>query len=233
MDKATAIDKIRKCMALSTSAEPYEAAAALRQAQKLMEQFQVDHAELLAAGVTEQWARSGATKVPPRWEVSLASLVARAFSCEIIFTRRLNSPCTAFLGGYAIIGAAPAPEVAAYTFKVLARQIKSARMRYMKVALKRHRKNRLAAADQFCAGWVTAVRGLIASVAPTAAQVQAIEAYARANYAETSKLVQSNRQLSGPRTSEHGAIGYIVGQQAQLHRGVAGAASGQLLLEAP
>lgn len=233
MDKATAIDKIRKCLALSASAEPHEAAAALRQAQKLMEQHQVDHTELLAAGVTEHWARSCATKVPPRWEVALASLVAGAFSCEIIFTRRLNSPCTAFLGGYAIIGTAPAPEVAAYTFKVLARQLKAARVRYMQVALKRHRKNRVAAADQFCVGWVVAVRGLVAAMAPTAAQVLAIDAYTRVNYAKTSSLAPSNRQLTGPRTTEHGAIGYIVGQQAQLHRGVAGAASELPLLEAP
>lgn len=231
MDKATAIDKIRKCMALSTSAEPHEAAAALRQAQKLMEQFQVDHSELLAAGVTEYWARSCAPRVPPRWEVALASLVARAFCCEIIFTRRLNGAATAILGGYALIGAAPAPEIAAYTFKVLARQLKAARVRYMQVALKRHRKNRVAAADQFCVGWVIAVRGLVAAMAPTAAQVLAIDAYKRVNYAETSKLAPSNRQLSGPRA--HGAIGFIVGQQAQLHRGVGGAASGQMLLEAP
>lgn len=233
MDKATAIDKIRKCMALSTSAEPHEAAAALRQAQKLMEQFQVDHSELLVAGVTEQWARSCATRVPPRWEVALASLVARSFCCEIIFTRRLNGPGTAILGGYALIGAAPAPEVAAYTFKVLARQLKAARVRYIQVALKRHRKNRVAAADQFCVGWVYAVRGLVAAMAPTAAQVLAIDAYKRVNYAETSKLAPSNRQLSGPRATEHGAIGFIVGQQAQLHRGVGGSSSGQMLLETP
>ena len=37
MDKKTAIDKIRKCLALSKSAEPHEAAAAMRQAQKAMD----------------------------------------------------------------------------------------------------------------------------------------------------------------------------------------------------
>lgn len=220
MDKKTAINKIRKCLALAKSGEPHEAAAALRQAQKLMEQHGVEHPDLLAAGVAEEWTKSCSSKVPPRWEVALASVVAVAFGCDFIFSRRVNSAETRIVGGYVFICAAPAPEVASYTFTVLSRQLKKARVEYIRVALKRHRKNKVAAADQFCVGWVRAVRGLIASVAPTADLVKAIEAYKRANYAETTKLASRDRQLTGPRTRDHAVYGFIAGQHAQLNRGV-------------
>ena len=46
MDRAKALDRIRKCMALSKSPNEHEAAAALRQAQALMRKFQVEADEV-------------------------------------------------------------------------------------------------------------------------------------------------------------------------------------------
>lgn len=54
MDKNTAIDKIKKCLALSKSDNPHEAAAALRQAQKLMALYKVDALDVSLADVTEE-----------------------------------------------------------------------------------------------------------------------------------------------------------------------------------
>lgn len=231
MDKKTAIDKVRKCMALAKSSNPHEAAAAMRQAQKLMEQFGIEHPDLLAAGVSEEWAKSGATKTPTRYEVVLASAVASAFSCEIVFTSRLSGTGMDIDGGYAFIGVAPSPEVASYTFTVLLRQLKRARSAYMATALKRHTKNKTAAADQFCEGWVIAVRNLIAQVAPTAEQREAIDTYMRINYAQTS-VCEPRERLGGNRmaTHNHRHSGYVEGKTATLNRGVGSAASAVALL---
>lgn len=220
MDKETAINKIRKCLALAKSGEPHEAAAAMRQAQKLMEQFGVEHPELLAAGVAEDWTKSGATKTPPRYEVGLASMVAGAFTCELVFSRKLNNTATGIAGGYSFIGVAPSPEVAAYTFSVLRRQVLKARTEYTQTALKRHRKNKTAAADLFCLGWITAVRRLIAEIAPTAEQTQAIEAYMRINHGKLTTLEPRNRELSSRDTNNHARNGFIEGKSATLNRGV-------------
>lgn len=46
MDKSKALDKIKKCLALSKSSNPHEAAAALRQAQKLMHAHDITEREL-------------------------------------------------------------------------------------------------------------------------------------------------------------------------------------------
>lgn len=112
MDRKTAVAKIRKCLNLARSAEAHEAAAALRQAQKLMAGFEIAEHELADAGVDEAWVKSSASARPARFEVRLASMVAGAFGCEIVFTRRLNESGTKIIGGYAFIGVAPAEQVA-------------------------------------------------------------------------------------------------------------------------
>lgn len=231
MDKQTAIDKIRKCLALGKSSEPHEAAAALRQAQKLMEQFGIDQPELMAAGVSEGWAKSGATKTPTRYEVMLASTIASAFSCGLVFCRRLTKTASGIEGGYAFIGAEPAPDVATYTYTVLRRYLIKARSAYIKTALKRYSKNRTAAADMFCEGWIVAVRGLIVAVAPTAEQSRAIDAYMRINHAKTSVLtpreVTHGKNVS---THDHKYSGYVAGKSVSLNKGVSSGATVARLL---
>jgi hypothetical protein len=221
MDKKTAIEKIRKCLALAKSGEPHEAAAALRQAQKLIERFRIEHPELLEAGVSECWAKSGASKTPTRYEVVLASAVAGAFACEMLFSRQLSKCHTRIDGGYSFIGIAPSSDIAAYTFTVLLRQLKRSRVTYIKTALKRLRKNKTAAADQFCEGWVIAVRNLIASVSPLPEQKLAIETYVRVNYARTRSLeARKPQEVKRLSVVGHRSNGYEQGQSATLNRGV-------------
>lgn len=230
MDKQTAINKIRKCLALAKSSEPHEAAAALRQAQKLAEQFCVDHPELLAAGVTEDWSKSSAMKVPPQFEVNLASAVAGAFGCELLFSRRLNGRETNIVGGYMFIGVAPSPEIAAYTFSVLGRQLRKARTAYIKTHLKRHTKTKTAAADMFCKGWVIAVRRLVVPTSPSDDQVEAIGAYMRINHAQTMTMEPRSRAVTNAsRASDHVHHGIVAGKNASLNRGVGGAPETALL----
>lgn len=219
MDKETAIKKIQKCMALAKSSEPHEAAAALRQAQKLMEQFGVEHPELLAAGVSEEWSKSASSKTPSRYEVHLASMVCDVFGCDLMFSRRLGKSGFSIDGGYSFIGTPPSPEVAAYTFAVLRRQLTKARNEYIKAALKRHRKNKTAAADQFCQGWVMAAHRQISAAQRTAEQDEAISAYKRIYYAETTKLDPRVRELKN-NADEHRFNGWREGSKARVFQGM-------------
>lgn len=221
MDKEAAIKKIHKCLALASSSEPHEAAAAMRQAQTLMKQFGVEHPELLAAEVSEDWAKSSASKTPTRYEVVLASTVAGAFGCDLVFCRRLDKSGFAIEGGYAFIGVTPSPEVASYTYAVLRRQLLKARARYVKAALKRYSKNKTSAADLFCEGWIVAVRRLIAAVAPTAEQARAIDAYMRINHAALSALAPREApNAKSLNAMDHKGSGYMEGQLARLDRSV-------------
>ena len=62
MTRDEALDKIKKCLALAASPEAHEAAAALRQAQKLMAQFGLTETDVTLADVGE--VRQQAQNVP-------------------------------------------------------------------------------------------------------------------------------------------------------------------------
>ncbi|KVR89530.1 DUF2786 domain-containing protein [Burkholderia vietnamiensis] len=224
MDKKTAIEKIRKCLALAKSQEPHEAAAAMRQAQSLMRTFGIEHPEMVAAGIEESWAKSAATSRPPRYEVGLASVIAEAFGCELLFSKRVNDSHTKIVGGYVFIGVAPASEVAQYTFAVLARQLRAARADYIVTRLKRcGQKNKIARADVFCLGWVTAVRRLVDKKVTDQGELALIAAYMRANYATTVELRDVER-LPTKRvdSSEDRYRGYEAGSSVRIRDAVAG-----------
>ncbi|WP_321933818.1 DUF2786 domain-containing protein [Burkholderia cenocepacia] len=229
MDRKTAIAKIRKCLALSRSSEPHEAAAALRQAQKLMEQFGIDHPELLAAGASEEWSKSGAANRPVRYEVALAGVVADAYGCELLFTRRLNDACTDIVGGYMFVGVAPAPDVAKYTFDVFARQLRAARRAYIQTKLRRcGPKNKTARADEFCEGWVYAVRMQMQNAIRPDEHTAMIDAYMRANHAQVRELETRSREVAGRRSTDDHWHGVEQGRSAVVRPGVGASDSRRL-----
>jgi hypothetical protein len=187
MDQNKAIEKIRKCLALAGSSNPHEAAAAMRQAQALMEKFQVDSADLLAAEATEEGCRSGAKSRPASWETSLANLVSKAFGCHLLFEETWSA------GSWKFIGVAPGPEIASYTMAVLLREVRKARNSYIAEKLKRCKTaTKTKRADLFCNGWVRAVWEKVHAFAGEKPQA-AIDAYLAKQYSELGKLESLNR----------------------------------------
>lgn len=66
MTRDEALQKIKKCLALAASPEQHEAAAAMRQAQKLMQQFGLSEVDVSLADVSE--AGQKAVNAPlPLW----------------------------------------------------------------------------------------------------------------------------------------------------------------------
>lgn len=80
MDKQKALDKIKKCLALSRSANEYEAAQALKHAQALMAQYGVNESDVALADVSE--CERKAPKTAPKWHWALVHLCGQAFGCE-------------------------------------------------------------------------------------------------------------------------------------------------------
>jgi hypothetical protein len=158
MNREEAILKIKKCLALAKSANENEAAIALRQAQSLMREFQIDP-ELL--DIVEASCESKATKIPQAWEASLVLIIARAMQCKPIFSS--GSSTWGIKASWTFIGVDPAPEVASYTFDVLYRQVIRSRKNFIEATLKRVtvKKNKVRRADLFCEGWVDSVKHLI------------------------------------------------------------------------
>ena len=115
------IDKIYKCLRLSESGNPNEAALALRQASSLMKKHGISDAQVMAAEVNEGTAQAGERYNPPFWALALATLVAEAFECRNLILRQYGkSPEFRFIGlGFKA-------EVATYSYIVLHRHLSRA-----------------------------------------------------------------------------------------------------------
>lgn len=153
MDKEKVLNRIKKCLALSKSANEHEAALALKQAQALMRKYSVNDEDIALLDIREHICTSKTDQNIPGWQVMLANVVASAFGCEW------------YLGGtwrdrrIHYYGIGNKAELAAYGYEVLLHQVKDARKEYIATALKRVRlaKNKTYRADEFCKGWILSV----------------------------------------------------------------------------
>lgn len=223
-DREKIIDKIKKCLALSASSNEHEAATALRQACKMMEAHGVSDVEIQAADASEHHQRAGAQRTPSNWETRLASRIADAFGCRIVFAPAvfLIRPSASWV----YIGCGAAPEVAGYAFEVLHRQCKRAREQYIKARLKRCKPGtKTRRADLFCEGWVGVAIDKVEAFAGNEQQSAAIEAYVATNYPALGNL--NSRDRNGDRSlRDHEysdfMTGRLSGRDAELNRGVGG-----------
>ncbi|MQY50773.1 DUF2786 domain-containing protein [Rhodocyclus gracilis] len=228
------IAKIRKCLALSASANEHEAEAALRQARKLMETHGVADLDIAAAEAAERRAKAGAKAKPAQWEASLAILTGEAFGCRVIFSQGWDRAKWEPIGEWAFIGTGAAPEIAQYAFSVLLRQVRRARSEHIKIKLKRCKtETKTRRADLFCEGWVDGVSRALGAFASSDAGSSAIEAFVAKRYGALDSLEARDRN-AGRKLHDHeyddAQAGHCSGRQAELNRGVGGG-SAPLALE--
>ncbi|WP_418648853.1 DUF2786 domain-containing protein [Thauera butanivorans] len=216
------LDKIRKCMALAQSGSEHEAATALRQAQRLMELHKISQAEMLAAGVHESKSKACAVARPAAWESDLATHIAAAFGCKLIFS---SSSWGWGEAQWVFIGLPPANEIAAYSLEVLLRQALKARREFIGSTLKRTKKkaNKTRRADLFSAGWVHTACAQVGALTPPEGATEAIQAYIQLKHPSLGELSTTDRN-AGRNWSDKDQDAYHAGRSAgrgaQLHQGV-------------
>ena len=218
-ERKSIIEKIKKCLELAKSSNEHEAATALRQAQKLMQAYDISDLDIEHADIQEEGARAGASQKPARWECGLAGRVADAFGCSVYLS--VNYP----VGRWVFVGAAPSGEIACYAFEVMYRQIKRARAEYIKTALKRCTTTRTRRADLFCEGWVMSATQLVEGFAGNETTKGRITAYLEHKRNLTSfegRNRNAGRNLT-VRECDDVAAGNRAGRDAELNRGVDGA----------
>lgn len=220
MKREDALKKIKKCLALSRSAESHEAAAALRQAQKLMEQFNLQEGEIALADVREVRAKA-VSAAANLWEVRLANLVADAFGCEK-FSQLVGAYNAA--GNwirsryYVFVGVDAAADVAGYAFEVLSRQCARDRLAH----IGRQPKNckaitKTARGDAFAKGWVLAVQALVERFSRSTANETLLLQYLEAKHPDLAN--EKTRDATRARKTDlgHYMAGHKAGEKAQLH----------------
>ncbi|WP_372400263.1 DUF2786 domain-containing protein [Azospirillum sp. HJ39] len=218
-ERTRRIDRVRKLLAVARDpgATEHEAATALAMAQRLMEDFGISDQECRARDACEnQTERGTRANEPPKWEDDLAGLIGRAFACDLIFLAS---------GKWAFIGIDPLPEVAAYAFDVLHRQLSRARRTYIAEKLKRVtvRANKVRRADLFCDGWVAGVARKVNRMVRRPEDGDAIKAYTALAYPSLTELSPRDRNADrNLRDYEHRdwQSGRRDGQSAELNAGV-------------
>lgn len=225
MTRDDALKKIKKCLALSRSANEAEAGIALRQAQALMAQYNLREQDVSLSDVGEAKARASSTAANA-WELRLVRLVANAFGCEQFaqITGDYNSAGNFTRKRFWVfVGIGGAHEVAAYACEVLVRQC--ARQRLAHIAKQpRNCKTitKTVRGDQFATGWVAGVEDKVQAFAQPAGDKRLLLAYIEREHGEMEQGSVRNTLKGRKMDLGHFAAGFRAGESAQLQRGIGG-----------
>lgn len=221
------IDKIKKCLRLAKSDNPGEAAAALRQAQKLMAKHNLSSSDIELSDVESVHAK-GESKAynPPAWVHYLRTVVAHAFGVEPI--GEVSYRAGSYRNKVMFIGLGGKPEAAAYAYEVLYRQLNKDRKEYLKGLRERRRGVATKQADLFAQSWVRMVKDKVAEVAMTEKEQGLVKSWVDERYNTETQNLRTRK------VTTHGDLaaleaGAEAGSRAQLHQGVGGSAGPALL----
>lgn len=177
MNRLQAIVKIKKCLRLSTSTNELETVKALKQAQILMQQFDVIDIDMQLSKIKESGLKVPASM--PRWRHTLFEVCLLVFGVYGYIRKEISASSGEKIVQFRFYGISPKPELATYAYKVILRQLHCARRKYMEEELSQVRltKNKTYRADQFCEGWVLAVKSMVKKFAIREPEQQQLEAY--------------------------------------------------------
>lgn len=213
-DREKAIDKVKKCLRLAESSEPWEAAAAMRQAQKLMQtlnitEMDLDSSEVIGEVVKTKEAFGGCTYL-----ARLSRLIATAFACEAIW--EAGNGISRTRANIRYIGPRNRVQLAVYAHRVIDRAIRAGWAEYL---MDNPRKQQKPGARQaFRLAFLTGVESQVHKIAPTEAEGRQINAYLQVKYG-TSLSQFTNKK---PQAIDYDAYcaGADAAQDFQLHRPV-------------
>ena len=232
MNREDALKKIKKCLALSRSANEHEAAAALRQAQSLMREHGLREQDVSLADVAEVKVKACSTAANA-WELRLVRVIAEAFGCETFgqlsghYNGAGNFVRTRH---WVFVGMHSAPAVAGYACEVLARQCAKARLAHIGKQPKNCKPiTKTARGDAFAMGWVLGAERLVERFAQPEADKALLITYIEQQHGELEEGKVRNTAKARKTDWGHYSAGHLSGENAQLHRGVGGTAAQGLL----
>lgn len=216
MNKEKILDKIKKCLALSKSANEHEAAQALKQAQALMEKYEVNAVDIALSEVSEQGAdRRMAFKLAD-WQWSVANMIADIFGCQSY--QRGKTMMFYGIGNRA--------EISAYAFDVVYRQISADRRKFLKNCRARKQAHRTYLADQFCNGWIMGAWEIVKKFEMSDEEKAVMDRYAKKEHSDIveAKTRDAKSSILQGSKMEYEALvqGMESGKQVQLHHAMNG-----------
>ena len=211
MDKEKVLEKIKKCLALSKSANEHEAAQALKQAQALMRKYEMTEHDVAFSGISIEAATRTMTRRPADWQWLAAQLIGEVFGCGMVLQG--NSVKFYGFGNRSLL--------AAYAFDVVYRQLATARRRWLKDDCRaRKPRNREYLANCYCEGWLQGARKTVQKFALNEKEEGLMKSYLEDVL--TAKDVGSRSVHADRRMQEAGnnaaLCGVKAGKEVQLHQ---------------
>lgn len=181
-------DKIEKLLALASSSNPHEAASALAMAQKIMLENGLTTADVALGALTHEGVKSQFSSTRLRsFEASLASTVAKAFGCSLVWQGMHGG-----YGSFKFIGPKPRVPSACHFFQVLSRRMDKGRALFVK-GLPSHL-NKTVEGDGWCLGYAAAVERAVVEVSGVTADPADLERYAKTRLGTNGAAKVSMRQ---------------------------------------
>jgi len=189
------IDKIFKCLRLSESNNPNEAAAALRQAQRLMDLHGINHEQVSGHAVEVLTVKSSFIE-PPYWLIALSDLIGQAFFCRAYVSRTKNAQSEFYF-----IGIGSRPELASYTFTVLQRLLARERRHFVKSLSDMKKSEKTRRGNVFAQAWLFRIAKTIVNFVADPIVEKAIDNYVKQHFGMTndfdsSAVIPDTRDIS-------------------------------------
>lgn len=210
--------KIAKCLSLSESNNPNEAGRALAQAKKLMDMHGISQTDLDMASVKDTFVTVTKAQSIPKHLRYLMSIMRHVFGVKVISNTGPGGSNARF------IGFQEAPEIAAYAYEVLAKQLMADRKDYLKSLgrdVPSSRKTRLA--NLFCIAWTQSVYTKVEKLKAEIPNPEIIDTWIKRSYDEEIRERRS-RAITVKNADETEALadGREVGEKASLFHGMKG-----------
>lgn len=170
-------EKLLKCLALSKSAEPHEAAAAMRQAQKLMAELNLSEADLLAEGISSAEVKTREGFGSCRLMDVLTTVMQEAFAVEVVYSR---NPGSAARLNVSYIGPKQRVQMAEYCHRVVWRALMTAWDQFLED--NPEYKGVGGQRQSFCEAWLWAVKAKVSALVITEDEARAIVRFKEASY---------------------------------------------------
>lgn len=233
MNKEKYLTKIKKLLALGKSTNSHEAALAIARARKLMAEYNITELDVGISNISEsssQGAPSDAQS-PPAYVVGLVQVINKAFGVQSYGSWRYT-PRGIPKRVFTFYGPDERPMIAVYAWTVLSRQLVRARTEYVAGMSRRIKlETRIARADTFCEGWVSAVYHLVQRFAVSESESTLMEAFIKREQSELSTTFGRGAKKTRGGTGNAGHDGFLAGQNATLNHAVNGAGHSPLQIE--
>lgn len=175
MDLNRVLDKIQKCLALSKSPNAHEAAAGLRQAQKLMQQYQIDEGTLALVDYhhINIDLPVQVSKALPMWLGWYMGMLKRCFAIEIAYRPVMRVSDYSY--EMTLYGPRHRVLIAEYAHRAVWKAMMKAYTQFLKEYPSQ--KGLRGARTSFYIGFIYAVESTVQAIAPTADESKLTLAY--------------------------------------------------------